>query len=86
MKEFKFNTRTKFKVHWEGEGYVCTRPSNRELVELFKKIEKCKDDADKIMKLSKEFLHDCGLPPEVYDEMETEQIAELMEFINSKKK
>lgn len=86
MKEFNFDGRSKFKVKWGGKEYICECPSQKELVEFGKGLEKVRDEADLIIKESKKFLSSCGLPPEVYDEMENSQLAELMDYIGAKKK
>ena len=86
MKEFNFDSRTKFKVKWSGKEYICERPSQRQVVEFGEEIGKVGDDSKKAIKLSKGFLKDCGLPEEVYEEMEVDQIQQLMEFISAKKK
>lgn len=85
MKEFDFGQRSQFKVKWGGKEHICTVPSQKQLVEFGKLAKDVEDDGLEIVRLSKEFLEKCGLPQEVYDEMESEQIRMLMDYISAKK-
>jgi len=85
MKEFDFGGRSKFKVVWEDKSYICSCPSQKQVVELSKDAQKLKEDDPKLLEMSKKFLGDLGLPGEIYDEMEPSQIQSLMEHIGAKK-
>lgn len=86
MKEFNFDSRTQFKVKWQGKEHICQRPSQRQVMEFGAALDKIDNEPQKAVDLSKEFLETCGLPQEVYEELEVSQIQELMEYISAKKK
>lgn len=85
MKEFKFESRTKFKVRWGGEDYVCECPSQKEIVDFASKAELCKSDGNKINELTGGLLVSCGLPVDVYEKLEINQVKSLVDFISAKK-
>ena len=87
MKEFDLGeSRTKFKVKWAGEEYICTCPSQSYLVEYKVKLDNAGSKEVDINDLALELLDHCGLPKSASSEMEPEQISDLLQFIGGKKK
>ena len=85
MKEFNFESRTKFSVKHREDIYNCECPSQEDIVKFADKCDKEGITGSEMLKESGSLLDKCGLPNEVFKKLEIEQVRALMEFIGAKK-
>jgi len=87
MKEFDFETRTQFKIRWEGKDYICTCPSQTYLVDWGKRVTELseKNESEGLAKSNVEMFEYMGCPENVYKELEFDHIQKIMDFVGAKK-
>lgn len=85
MKEFDFSTRTKFNIKHKGETYTCECPPQDVIVKFAEDCELVKDSGASLSDKTGDLLASCGLPKEIFKELEITQVSTLIEFIGAKK-
>lgn len=82
--EFSIEKSPKIKVRIYGQDYDLTKPTHKVATAMAKKL-KDKDGANTYDVIS-DYLVGLGLPVKVIDEMESEHVLDLCDFLSPKKK
>lgn len=73
-------------LKYEGQQYSVAFPSVKDLKKYQSQFEKSKDDDVKAIEKSQEFLSELGLPMDISDQMEINDLKEIIEHISGQKK
>lgn len=82
---FEF-ARTTAEVSFEGKTYTVRLPSEKEKVDYFSKSSGAKESKESLYEAMSSFIEKMGLPKEVIDNLESEHLTSLIEFMILPKK